>query len=149
MAWIILFIASYILFFLLVDYKALKTNIWCGLLAIVLQMLTDSQAISHQYYRINDPVLHIWGSSLFFVLGPVLVIGILLAQYHPVKSSHIIMNVIVLTALYTLQEVLLLMTGALTYTNWGLVLSAQINFLSLLCLSWFSFFALKKGGYGH
>ena len=45
MEWVIVFIANWILFFLLVDWKKLKLNIWCGILAVAQQYAEDVQAI--------------------------------------------------------------------------------------------------------
>lgn len=145
MAWIILFIVSYILFFLLVDLKTLKTNIWCGILAIGLQLLIDTQSISHNQYKIINPVLPLFGSSLFFILGPVLVVATLLAQYHPVNRWLVVINALVFTALYSAQELLLLQVKALIYINWDFWTSVRINAFIMICLSWFCIIVLKKG----
>ncbi|WP_035571064.1 hypothetical protein, partial [Halonatronum saccharophilum] len=99
MEWIIVFIKSWILLYLLVDLKRLKVNIWCGVLAVALQIAIDTRAISRGWYHINRKGISILGSSLFFTLGPVLVIGILMAQYHPRKRWLRIVNVFVISAL--------------------------------------------------
>jgi hypothetical protein len=82
---IIRFIAIWIIFFFLVDWKELKINIWCGVFTIVLQMIIDTIFIKNGFYKIEEPIISIWGSSLFFMLGPVFVVAILLSQFQPHK----------------------------------------------------------------
>ena len=144
MEWIILFIISWILFFLLVDYKTLKINILCGLFAMIVQLFIDFEFTTHKYYVINNNSISLFGSSLFFVLGPVFVIGILLAQYHPKKKSLIIVHCISLIVLFTLQEYLLVLTNSLHYINWDVWNSIEINSMAIFSLSWFSIVFLKK-----
>lgn len=144
MEWIILFIVSWILFILLVDLKKLKRNIWGGILAVALQYSIDTNAMVHELYKINNPVIAIKGSSLFFILGPVIVIGTLLAQFHPQKKIFIIMHIIILAALYSLQEIFLLMTEVLEYLNWHFYDSVVVNIAAMTLLSWFSLVVLGK-----
>jgi len=145
MEWIILFIVSWVLFILLADWKKLKVNIWCGAAAIFCQMAADSMAGHHKLYYIENPVLHILGSSVFFGLGPVFVIATLLAQFHPSRKPLVILNIIILTALYSLQELLLLARHVLVYTNWHFTESLFLNLVVLAALSWFSITVLGKG----
>jgi hypothetical protein len=144
MDWIILFIISWAFFFLVVDWKRLKVNIWCGLLAVLLQTAVDSQAISHKLYNINNPVIDIWGSSLLFVLGPVFVIGTLLAQFHPSKKWLILANVAVVSGLFSLEELFLIVHKDLIYTNWHYNDSIVVNICAMTVLSWFSIVILNS-----
>jgi len=146
MEWIILFAVSWILFFLLADWKRLKANILCGLLAIVLQMSIDTAGINHGFYEINNALIKILGSSLFFVLGPVLTIASLLAQLHPGKWWMRVLNVFVLAALFSIQEWLLLVRGALKYTNWNTVNSIMVNICAMIIFSWITIVVLDRKG---
>jgi hypothetical protein len=146
MEWIILFITSWIILFFLVDWKRIKVNIWCGITAITLQKLVDYQAINNGWYSISRPIIDIAGSSLLFIVGPVLTIGVLLAQYHPTKKWMIVLNVFVLTALYSAMEYLLMVRGALNYLNWEFSHSVVVNFLAMVLFSWFTMVLLKKKG---
>ena len=83
-------------------------------------------------------------SKLYFILGPVFVIGFLLAQTHPQKRWMRICNVLVLASLYSLEELLLLQTGALVYTNWTFWNSTVVNIIAMAFISWFSIVVLKK-----
>ena len=145
MEWIILFVVSWILFVFLVDWKEIKLNIWCGVLAVGLQLSIDTSAMTHKFYKVNNGILNVWGSSLFFILGPVLVIGILLAQFHPEKRWMRTINVFIIAALYSLQELLLFYTEVLAYINWNFTDSVVVNIAAMVILSWFSIVVLKKG----
>ena len=142
MEWIILFCVSWGLFILLSGWRDLKITIWSGLVAVILQLLVDTNAISHNFYKINTPVIKLWGSSVLFILGPVLIIGILMGQYHPKKRYLRIANVFVLSTLYSSQEFLLLIRKSLEYTNWSFIDSVIVNIAAMIIISWFSIIVL-------
>lgn len=144
MDWLILFLVSWVIFILLVDWKSLKVNIWCGLLAIALQQIIDTQALHHDFYDVRNYYVSIMGSSLLFIIGPVFTIGTLLAQYHPRTRKLRIINVFALGLLYSLQELLLLVRGDVIYNNWHYIDSVQINISVMIILSWFTMMVLKK-----
>jgi len=144
MEWIILFGISWVLFLVLANFKELKTNLWCGFMAVILQLCVDSFCTSHGLYSIKTPILSFLGSSLFFVFGPIFIIGILLAQYHPKKRTIIVINVLSLAALYSFQEWILLTRKVLVYLNWNFLHSIIINVSALTFLSWFSIIILDK-----
>jgi len=144
MEWFILFIISWILFFLTVDWKMFKYNLWCGIMAMVIQLTVDYHFIEHNFYIINNTI-KIFNSSIFFVLGPVFIAGTLIAQYHPVKRLSTIINLIVFTALFSAEEYLLEKTKALEYINWDFFDSIIINLLAIGLLSWFTIVILQNG----
>lgn len=146
MEWIILFAVSWILFFLFANWKKVKFNIWGGLVAALMQICVDTNAISHNFYVINRPGVSFLGSSLFFITGPVLVMGILISQYHPKGRWLRVINVIMFTALYSLQEFLLLKTGALAYNEWNFIDSLLVNVAAMIVISWFSIVVLEEKG---
>ena len=145
MEWVILFVISWVVFIFLVDLKNFKINFWCGVLAMALQLGVDSQAVSHKLYKITDPVICVWGSSFFFVIGPVFVIGTLLAQYHPAKKWMMLFNIIVISGLYSIQELLLIFSDRLLYINWHFINSVFVNVCAVTVMSWFSIVILNKG----
>ncbi len=146
MDWLILFLASWLLLLILVDWKRLKVNIWCGVMAVVMQLSVDTNFISHGFYEVQHKGICLLGSSALFVFGPVFVIGVLFAQFHPVKRMLIILNVFVITGVYSVQELLLLKSGSLIYKNWHFIDSLLINIAAITLLSWFSMIILKKKG---
>lgn len=146
MEWIILFVVSWILFFLLVDYKNLRTNIYCGLLAMALQIFVDNQFIAMKLYITKDRIIDFLGSSVFFICGPIFVAGTLLAQYHPKKKYLTIIHVLVISGLFSLQEVIILSRKVLVYLNWHSIDSIGVNVGAIALLSWFKIVVLKKEG---
>lgn len=148
MEWVILFIISWVLFISLVDWKQIKTHVWCGLLAMAMQMGIDSQAMHHKLYEVKVQVIDLWGSSLFFVMGPVLVIGILLSQFQPSKKWRKLWHILVIAALFSLQELFLILSEVLIYTNWQFINSVIVNIGAMIVLSWFSIVILDQGNHG-
>jgi len=146
MEWLILFMVSWIVFFILIDRGTLGKNIWCGIAAVVLQFAVDTQAISHQLYTVQQTIFKIKGSSIFFIFGPVIVIGTLLAQYLPRKRWANVLNIIVVAGLYSLQEYLLLKRGVLVYNNWHFSDSIVVNLSAMIILTWFAMVVLRKAG---
>ncbi|MDQ2085567.1 CBO0543 family protein [Herbivorax sp. ANBcel31] len=145
MEWIIRFTAVWILFLVIIDWKELKINIWSGVFSIVLQIAMDTVFINNGFYKIENPVISIWGSSLFFIIGPVFVIGVLISQYQPSKRWAQILYVFLLAVVYDFEEYLLTIRKELIYTNWNFLSSVIINFILMMSISWFSIVVLKRG----
>lgn len=145
MEWLILAVVSWILLLMLVDWSTLKKNIWGGLIAVLLQILVDNTGISHGLYEIHKCRFCIFHSSSLFTFGPVLSVGILMAQYHPKKRIYKILCVLVLTTLYTLQEILLLARENVVYRNWHFADSVGVNLVAMIVLNWFVMVVLNKG----
>lgn len=147
MEWLILFAVSWILFFLLIDWKRLRVNVWCGLTAVVMQLMVDTQAMSHGYYAVRKILLFsIFGTPVLFAFGPVFVIGTLLAQYHPRSRKMRIANVLVLMSLYSLQEFFLLLRKNVIYIDWHYFDSLLVNVGAIMILSWFAMTVLESRG---
>lgn len=145
MEWIVRFVGVWTLFFLLVDWKELKVNIWCGIFSMFLQTAVDGLYIKHGFYKISDPVIEVFGSSLFFLMGPAFVIAILIAQFQPSKRWAQILYVILLSAVYDFEEFLLLVRKELVYVNWSFITSVIFNLILMMSLSWFAIVVLKRG----
>jgi len=146
MEWVILFLINWIIFLFLVDWKKFKTNIWTGVLAIAMVISIDYSNIIHGRYIIKKLVVNVFGSSLFFLLGPVLIIGTLLAQYHPRKRWLTVLSVIVIFLLYSAIELILVSRGAVEYLDWHFCDSLIVNIGAISILSWFSIVILNKWG---
>ena len=147
MEWVICFAVNWTLVALLGGWKReqLKTNIWCGLFAVAIQLLIDTARINMGYYKIERPVIPLWGSSLFFIIGPVFGEGVLFSMLQPKKVWAKTVHVLFYTLVFSLAEHLTLKTGALVYLNWKPVNSLIINFMSMTSLGWFSIVILKRG----
>ncbi|TCO74960.1 hypothetical protein [Marinisporobacter balticus] len=146
MEWIILCILNWVVFLVLADWKELKINMLAGMFAIIMAIITDfyNTAIHHRY-MIHNAVISILGSSLFFLIGPVFVIGTLIAQYHPKKRGMTLLNVFVITGLYSLTEYTLVYCGVVEYIDWDYFGSLMVNIGAMTIISWFSIIILNKG----
>lgn len=136
MPWIILFLLSWLLFALLADRRRLALIWWTGLVAAVLQLLVDTTGIRSGLYRVDDPVVALYGSSLFFTLGPGLVVGTLFGMYLPRGGTARVLNVLVWTGLFCSVECLLVESGALVYQHWSKIQSAAVDLMVFTVLSW-------------
>ena len=134
--WILLFLLSWLLFALLADRRRLGVVWWTGPTAVVLQLLVDTCAIESGYYRIEDPVVSLYGSSLFFTCGPVLSMGALFGMYLPRGPLARTINVLVWAGIFCAMEYLLLGCGALVYLNWSKAASTAIDLMVFTVLTW-------------
>ena len=148
MEWIIHFVAIWTVFTLLGGWKReeLKKNIWCGIVSSALHLIIDTERISLGLYKIVNPVISIWGSSFFFTFGASFVSGMLIAMLQPRTKWAKILHVILFTIVFTIEEYMLVKTGAVIYNRWSLFKgSIPINILAITFLSWFSIVVLEKG----
>ncbi|KHO63111.1 hypothetical protein THYS13_12160 [Thermoanaerobacter sp. YS13] len=134
MPWIITFIVSWIIFFLLVDWRYIKYTVWGGLLALGFQLVVDEIAIGLNLYDFSNVVIKIFNSSLFFTFGAPFCIGVLYAQTYPRNNILRFINVIVLTALFFVMEYSLVHIGVLKYLHWHYLYSLIIDVAALLAL---------------
>lgn len=143
MPWVISFFISWILFFVLIEYKNLKFNIWGGILALLLASIVDwgGQHLNlYQFYNVIIP----WAScSAFYKLGPIFVMGILFSQSIPKKLWMQFLNILVFSLLYLFLEALVISTGTAEYIHWHILASLVINMLTFSTLTYFSQSLLK------
>lgn len=145
MDWIVLFVVSWIVMLIKVNYRELKVNIWGGFAAVLTQGVFDAQSLSHGLYKIENGIFNVFGTPIFFILGPVFVIGTLLSQYTLCGRWINIFNVLVISSLFSIQEWILLTRKDLIYVNWHYIDSITLNIAAMCILSWFSLIVLKKG----
>ncbi len=145
MEWIVLFIINWVIFLLLINWNKLKVNMWGGIFTAIMASLVDYYNTTvYNLYTLNDVVINIKGSSLFFLLGPTFVIGTLFAQYHPKQRWTTVINVVVITVLYSIIELLLVYRGIVEYHKWTYAHSLSVNLAAVVFLSWFCLFILNK-----
>ncbi|WP_202710834.1 hypothetical protein [Sporosalibacterium faouarense] len=147
MPWIVSFILSWILFFLLIDFKQLKTNIWGGIVALILASFVDWGGQKLGLYEFHDLIIPWFGCSAFYKFGPVFVIGILFAQYLPRKKKLQGLNIIVQSILFLCLENLIIRTGTAEYVRWHILASLTADLLAFSSLTWFTIAFLKKEAY--
>ncbi|ADD03024.1 conserved hypothetical protein [Thermoanaerobacter italicus Ab9] len=134
MPWMITFIVSWIILFLLIDWRYIKYTVWGGLLALSFQLVVDEIAIALNLYDFSNVEIKILNSSLFFTLGAPFCVGILYAQTYPRNNILRLINVFVLTALFFIMEYSLIYIGALKYLHWRYVYSLIVDVAVLLAL---------------
>jgi len=144
MPWVITFIFSWILFFLLVDYKKLKVNIISGILALTLASFVDWGGINLELYAFYDVIIPWAGCSAFYKFGPILVMGILFSQYVPTKRWLQTLNILVMSLLFLSVELLIIQTHAAEYIHWHPLASLTVDLLTFTSLTWFTLTFLRK-----
>lgn len=148
MEWIIHFVAIWIVFSLLGGWKweELRKNIWCGIVSSAMHLIIDTDRIKLGLYKISNPVISIWGSSFFFTFGASFVSGMLIAMLQPREKWTRVLHVFIFTLAFTIEEYMLVKTGAIVYIHWSLIAgSIPINIMAITVLSWFSIVILEKG----
>jgi hypothetical protein len=127
-------------------WAELKKNIWCGIASSILHLVVDTEKIMLGLYRITNPVISIWGSSFFFTFGAAFVSGMLIAMLQPRKKWARVLHVLIFTFIFTIEEYMLVKTGAVVYVRWSIITgSFPINIMAITSLSWFSIVILDKG----
>lgn len=134
-AWLVSAVIAYVILFLLVDWKRLKYTIWGGIIASIIQIAVDTTAMKMNLYRVES-IYNIWGSSVFFTFGVVFAIGLLFTQTLPSGRLWQGLNILVLVALFSMEEYLYIKMGVLEYINWNHPSSIFINLLVFTSLTW-------------
>ncbi|MCC7570932.1 hypothetical protein KO465_06340 [Candidatus Micrarchaeota archaeon] len=136
MPWVITFVASWLIFLLLIDKNNLRTMAG-GFTAVFLAALTDYCGVNwFHLYSFNDVVIP-WGCcSYFYIFGVIFTMGALFTQFYPRKRWLKIMHVFVLSLLFLSLETLLTEVGVATYINWNAWASLFVNILALSTLGW-------------
>ncbi|OPX85001.1 MAG: hypothetical protein A4E52_01684 [Pelotomaculum sp. PtaB.Bin013] len=134
-AWPISLVIAWIIFFLLVDWSRLKYTIWGGAIASILQILVDTAAMKMDLYHVKN-ITHILGSSVYFTFGVVFTVGVLFTQSMPVSRWMQALNILVVVALFSIEEHLYVKIGVLEYTHWNHQASIFINLLVFTGFTW-------------
>lgn len=134
-AWPISAVIAWIIFFLLVDWSRLKYTIWGGVVASILQILVDTAAMKMDLYHVKT-LIYILGSSVYFTFGVVFTVGVLFAQSMPVSRWMQGLNMLIVVALFSIEEYLYVKIGVLEYTHWNHPASIFINLLVFTGFTW-------------
>ncbi|HYF75348.1 MAG TPA: CBO0543 family protein [Candidatus Nitrosocosmicus sp.] len=138
MPWVISFISSWVLFFLLTDNKSLKKNIMGGILALLLGSLVDygGQKLGlYSFYEIIIP----WATcSAFYKFGPIFTMGVLFCQHVPQNKWLQLAHIVACSILYILLELSVISTGVAEYLHWNILASFTVNILAFCSLTWFT-----------
>jgi len=144
MPWVISFIASWILFFLLTDNKSLKKNIWGGVLALVLASFVDYGGQKLELYTFYDIIIPWATCSAFYKFGPIFTMGILFCQYVPNNKWLQAAHILLCSIFYILLELTIISTGVAEYIHWNILASFVINIVTFGSLTWFTLAFIRE-----
>jgi hypothetical protein len=144
MPWVISFISSWILFFLLTDNKNLKKNIMGGVLALLLASLVDYGGQKLELYTFYDIIIPWATCSAFYKFGPIFTMGILFCQYVPRNKWLQAANIIMCSIFYILLELSIISVAAAKYIHWNILASFIINIVTFGSLTWFTLAFLRE-----
>lgn len=144
MPWVISFIVSWILFLFLVDKASLKTNIFGGLLALVLASIVDWGGQKLELYTFKDVIIPWFSCSAFYKFGPILTMGTLFSQSVPSKKGWQALNILIFTIIYLMLEYITILSGVAAYNHWHILASFIVDILALSSLTWFTLVFLRK-----
>jgi len=144
MPWVISFLASWVLFFILVDRSSLKINIYGGLLALTLATIVDWGGQHLGLYRFSNLIIPWFGCSAFYKFGPIFTMGILFCQYLPEKIQMQGINIFAFSFLFISLEYSITQAHVAKYIHWHILASFLIDILAFSSLSWFTVSFLKK-----
>lgn len=144
MPWVISFIVSWILFFLLIDKSKLKYNVLGGVLALTLASIVDWGGQKLELYTFRDLIIPWFGCSAFYKFGPVFTMGILFSQLASNKKWLQTLNIFAFSSIFLTLERLIILTNVAEYIHWHILASLFVNVLALTSLSWFTMAFLRK-----
>lgn len=123
-------------FFLLVDWRELRVNIWIGLLTCLIQVVHDTEQFILNNYQIYGARVWIFNSPYLFTFGVVFTMGILFSQFLPrnkiLKTVHILVFVLGFLAF----EYMVAKFGMLKYIHFNLWISLVDDILVTITLAW-------------
>ncbi|MHB8158758.1 MAG: hypothetical protein ACYDEQ_15460 [Desulfocucumaceae bacterium] len=134
--WIIVFVFSWIIFLLFVDFSRLNKTFYGGLITLTLGILVDWAGHRLNLYRFDGTGISWLGSSLYYSLGPLLTMGILFFQYISLNRRLQAENIIAFTLAYFSTELLIVGAGAANYINWHPIASLGIDLLVFTALTY-------------
>jgi hypothetical protein len=145
MPWVISFISSWILFFILVDYKTLRKNIYGGILALLLASIVDYGGQKLELYSFYQIIIPWAGCSAFYKFGPIFTMGIIFCQYVPRNKWLQVANIFAASSLYIMLEISIISTGVAEYIHWSTFASFLIILLAFCSLTWVTIVFIRKG----
>ncbi|MDO7788602.1 CBO0543 family protein [Desulforamulus aquiferis] len=136
MPWLIAGVISWIIFYILVDFKQLRRTVYAGLFASLMATFVDWGGQRLGFYRFDEMLLPIANAPIFYIFGPVFVVGVLFAQHLPRNKSLQIVNIFIVSLLYLSLEYLLIQTNAARHLNWHLLASFSVNLAAFTILTY-------------
>ena len=136
MPWLIVFVSSWILFFVFVDRKRLFFTLYGGLIFAILGAMVDWGGQRIGLYVFETPLVPFMGNSLFYILGPVFTMGVLFFQFLQRDRLMQVANILAFSLTYLSVEYLIVLSGAASYKHWHYLASFAVDLLAFSAMSY-------------
>jgi len=133
--WIIVFVYSWVLFFIFVDRKKLGRSVYGGLIALTAGSVVDGAAHFLDLYHFDHTMPEIV-SYMFHGFGPLFTMGTLFFQVLIPDRKMQLANVAAFSAAYLAVEYLIVASGGARYIHWNLPLSLVVNVAVFTAMSY-------------
>jgi len=144
--WAIVFIYSWIIFFIFVDKDRLNKTIYGGIIAVALGSLVDWAGHKMGLYLFDtQPWLLV---SILYAGGPLLTAGVLFFQYISPNRKLQAANILAFTLSYLAVETLLVSSGGASYLHWNYLASLGVDLIVFTAFSYIGeYIVLEKRGH--
>jgi len=136
MPWVIIFIVSWVLFLVFVDYRNLKNNIVGGFMAVGLATFVDNGAHHLKLYQFNDLIIPWAECPIFYIWGPVFTMGVLFVQFVPHHKWLQALHIVIFSITFAAVDFLFVQVSAAEYIHWHWLASFFVNMLAFGTLTW-------------
>ena len=136
MPWLIVFLFSWLLFFVFVDRKRLFFTLYGGLIFCIIGVIADWGGQQMGLYVFTNPLIPFVGNSLFYILGPIFTMGVLFFQFLQRDRLMQVSNILVFSLTYLSVEYLLVLSGVARYNNWHYLASFGVDLLVFFAMSY-------------
>ncbi len=134
--WLVTFVMSWAMFFLLVDKERFKYTVWGGITAVMLQLIVDTTGEKLELYHIVAKFSLFGVTSALFTFGMVFTLGTLFVQFIPNNLWLKIMHIVTTASLFLGIEYLLIQRNLIYHKNWGIIHSWITNILVFITITW-------------
>lgn len=135
--WAIVFVASWVLFFILARKNQSKLTYLGGVIAIAMQLSIDVNAHYLGLYYIRQSLIYFHGSPLLFTFGPVFTMAVLFLQYLPHSKWWQLAHIVIFITLFFIFELGVIEMGALEYQHWNHLASLFVDVTVFMALAWY------------
>jgi hypothetical protein len=136
MPWVIIFIMSWLLFFIFIDYSRLKDNIAGGVLSIGLATIVDSGAQHLQLYKFCNLIIPWIGLPAPYIFGPIFTMGILFIQFVPRNKWLQFLHILIFALIFAAVDYLTVLVQVAKYFHWHWLASFFFNTVTFAGLTW-------------
>ncbi len=144
MAWLIVFIFSWIIFAMFVDLQRVRYSIYGGIITVIMASVVDWAGYELGLYRFNDNIIHWAHNSFLYIFGPVLTMGVLFFQFLNRDKRIQAGNILIFSLTYLAMEYLTVKNGSAVYLHWHYLASFFVDLLVFSALSYYGEIIMDK-----